>query len=157
MTWNLDERKNRLRKLFPAATEEEIAVMAASNTLHDGEGIRIGMWMADGARSPSVYIKDGPMNLNDSLGSVPSEFQSKYRYISGMMRGATNPVVMEDAARQANALAARMRTLAQLGGAGAMTVDSGEKAALTFLADHLSGEARVANHTAQQVRMGLAR
>ncbi|MFH6785711.1 MULTISPECIES: hypothetical protein [Methylobacterium] len=157
MTWNLNERKIRLRKLFPAATEEEIAVMAASNTLHDGEGIRIGMWMADGARSHSVYIKDAPMTLDDSLGSVPSEFQSKYRYISGMIRGASNPVVLEDAARQANALAARIRTVAQLGSYGPMMVDSGEKAALSYLADHLSGEARAANTMAQQTRMGLRR
>jgi hypothetical protein len=156
MIRNLDERKARLRALMPSLTEAQIANVLGPNVLPAGSAFRVPLMFADAAPPVEAYQKDGAMTLNDSLGAVPDEFRCKYNFVSGMM-ASHNPAVMEDAARQAEALAARMKTYVQLAGGSGLTMDSDEKTALGYLADHLSGEAAAVRATAARVRAGGAR
>ncbi|GJD52704.1 hypothetical protein OPKNFCMD_5470 [Methylobacterium crusticola] len=150
MTWNIEERKLRLRALYPLATDAEIAIMAANPVLHDGEGLSVPLMMMDRCSAAGAFMKDSPMNLNDSLEAVPSEFKHKFLYIRGGLNSG-NPLIMEDAARQAGALVSRMRMTA--GGIfPGMMMDSGEKVALTEVANHLEGMATATRQMAAEAR-----
>ncbi|ACA15742.1 hypothetical protein M446_1217 [Methylobacterium sp. 4-46] len=152
----LDERRAQLRALLPKLADAEIDALIGAGALQNGAALRIPLMFADSARPPGPLTKDGAMTLTDSLAQVPDEFRQKYMYVSGML-ASDNAAVMEDAAWQADALVARMRTLDQIGRGSGVTTDSGEKTALAHLAEHLSGEAVAARHTAAQRRAGAAR
>lgn len=158
MTWNIDERKRRLRKLFPLLGDEEISRMAASPVLQDGEAVRVGMLMLDGAYRSSTYLKDGPTmaTITDSLPLIPDEFRHKVMHLDGLLASGS-PLVLEDAARQADALGARMRTVAAGGQFMGMTNDDGSNAALVKVAEYVEGAAAGARAVAEQHRARGAR
>lgn len=127
-----DERRRALRAANPHLTGDVLA---------PGQALRVPLFLGDAATS-GAHLKDGTMDITDSLNRLPGEYRAKTLHLMGALR-SDNAFVRENAAQNAGGLIHRMKMDAGLFDTAAasfgMAMDADGKANLVRCAEYLTG------------------